>query len=349
MKISLDQTTDYSRGELLKFTNDINLPEYVKTAELDDANSVKDLSKEAFADQWNKAFPIYTPASTFISSLYFNSKKADLYKMWGNFYTSAVSDSLNKAAQVHGIEKDIEEATKSLIQKQAADYNDSFIYTAKLGGEDVELYKVKTAADFTDACNDFSKNVGNFPFEWRLGIAQNFVKRASEFGVDELPDLVCKYAGMFYPDIAALDKELEYRMSKLSSEDHKKIVSQLRDILPSIEKTSEFMQLAEIVYNTEKVAGLYSNHERKCILRDVVDAVFTLPIEKVAEIVDVVKMGNFQFSMRDLKKVSSDKYEEAFGVVLDPQKEAELREVLPTMPLSDVRMFQELTGIKPVA
>ena len=98
---------------------------------------------------------------------------------------------------------------------------------------------------------------------------------------------------------------------------------------------------------TEKKAGLYDKPYNKKILGDPVNRFFTLSLDKVASLLDTITMAGERYAVSDLEKVSGDIFEKAFGFEIDP-KTADAKDVLPTMPKSDVDLFKKLSGIKPI-
>ncbi len=105
--------------------------------------------------------------------------------------------------------------------------------------------------------------------------------------------------------------------------------------------------MAEICYSIEREANLYKTAQSRKILGDPVDRLFTLSPVKVAELLDTVTMAGEKFAMEDLRKIPSDVYTQAFGFDIDP-KTAEAKDILPTMPRTDVELFKQLSGVKPI-
>jgi len=66
-----DHIHDKSLANLVKLAQCVELPEYVKTAEVNDPEDLKELPKEAFADPSHRLFPIHTKADTWASAAYF--------------------------------------------------------------------------------------------------------------------------------------------------------------------------------------------------------------------------------------------------------------------------------------
>lgn len=193
----IDQTKDYSNVKLYHLLRDVQLPDFVKEASLDTTDS---LDKEAFADPYHRLYPINTPASVYISNAFFQDKKAEIVDKFDVSFSTAIEESINKAAKLFEIEKDIEAYNKQANEKVATDYPVSYVAEIKdFEDEEFKLFPVKTSEDVKQAAEVFTKNINKYPFEWRKDIANGFINKAAEFGVDELPDLICKHAGMFYP------------------------------------------------------------------------------------------------------------------------------------------------------
>jgi hypothetical protein len=165
---NFDASTDYSGKEMHRMFKDVEIPEYVKTAELDDSGELRKLPKAAFADPDRMIYPINTPARVYVSNAYFINKKADISKLYGEDYSSQLESAIEKAAEVFEISEDIQEYNKNLNIKQASDYEARHMVDFDIEGIDnpvqLQLYPVKTAGDLTAAAENFTKNISNFPF-----------------------------------------------------------------------------------------------------------------------------------------------------------------------------------------
>lgn len=349
MKLSLDSRHDFSNKELISFLSEAAVPEYVKTAHVATFEDVATLDKTAFADQYNNAFPIDTPANTYVSWAFFMNKKADLDKRWGKGYTSEVEDNFNKAGELHKVSQDLSEYTKHLHSKQAKDYTVKHIYTIKVADVSEDLFPVKTTQDFTKQAEVLNNSFSNLPFSDRVSAAKAFVKQAGDYGVDELPDLLCKYAGLYFPERNVVSAEMYRRVNKISDDETVlKYASLIEKNLPACQSIDDFLKLSEEVNKLECESGVVFDSKVAIDLGDFVDNCFLLPIDKVAYLMNVVDIQGHKFNFEDLQKVSSDVYKEAFGIEIDPKNASDLRDVLPTMPLSDVPLFMELSGLSTI-
>ena len=346
MRYNLDVTDDYSFKELHSYLGIAELPDVVKQSEALTKAATASLPDESFADRYHRAYPIDTPANVYISNAYFTNKKAALEEKWGSSYVAEVEDRIKKAAEITNLTKELEAYNTVVIEKAASDYSEQHVASFDDNGVAYELFPYKTAADISKAAEVFAKHIKEYPFGWRQEIAQNFVKKAEELGVEELPELVCKYGGLYYPDARSFTDELTRRMNKLSSETDKAEYVKCIEKAATADSRSAAMAVCQEAYMIEKKAGAYENVLVYRQLGDIVDKCFPLSIYKIAELLNVIEMAGEPYAVTDLQKVSKDIYKEAFGVELDPTNVETLKETLPTMPLSDVALFRELSGVK---
>lgn len=341
MQHSIDQQTDYSSKELYTYLSGVDIPDFVKEAEL---ASVK-IAEDVYADKQGRHFPLNTKSNIYISNAFLQNKKAGLIELRGKLYVSRVEDEIEKAAKAFGISEELESYNKTAEARSNIEPEDLSIH-AKLGENTVTLFTIKTAAQLNNAADEFVSDMGNYPYGWRRSIAEQFVKSAEALGVEELPDIILKYAGQYFPNIGAIKDELLRRSTKLGGELKENYVKLAEDV-ENVETREEIFKLAEYCYLTESRQGLYNNKYTRKIIGDPVDSFFTLSAEKVASLLDTVTMGGETFSMDEIRKVSADKFEQAFGFELDP-KAAEAKDVLATMPRSDVVLFKKLSGVKSI-
>lgn len=336
---TIDQSTDYSNTELYSFLSGVNLPEFVKEASIEEVTDTT-LNKEAYADTVGKLFPINSKARIYVSNAFLSQKRAELIEAKGKVYVDKVEKAITKAAKDFGIFDEVESYNANI--KTAA--NKEYTISCTFADRELELFKVGSADDLAAKAAEFLLDLSNYPFEWRKDIATEFVKAAEYFDLEELPDLIFKYAGHFYPDFGSITNELERRMNKLSAAG-KEVYSKLISSVEAGLDPEDYYKVAEVCYRTEQGEGLYKKAHLRAVLGDPVDKLFPLSIEKVAKMLDVVTVHDKLYSVDALQKVSNTVFEQAFGFE-KPASLDELRDVLPTMPRSDMALFEKLSGIK---
>lgn len=255
---------------------------------------------------------------------------------------------INKSAEMFGITADLEEYNKIAYERMHKDYETTYAVEIELDGKEVQMWPCKTAEDFNAACNAFVDQLNKFTFQDRIGISRGLIEKSARFQVDDIPDTICKYAGMFYPDMAKLASELKRRKEYLKTASYIDAFDTMLEALPNMEDKEDVMKVAELIYTAERNDGLYNKPEVSRLLPDIVDVCFNTSPEKAASILNTVEMAGEIYHMDELQKISADKYKEAFGVDIDPSNSDALRDILPTMPKSDVELLKELTGVCPL-
>ena len=347
MKYSLDQLTDYSYKELHSFLPLDIIPAYVKEAECITKADTQDLPDEAFADKYHRAFPIKSASDVYISNAYMMNKRAELTDLWGEGYVNEVGLRIVKAAELFNIIDDIRVYNNKLDDKQAQDYTEKTLVSFDVAGNNYELFPYKTAEDIKYQAEQFAVNISNYPFNWRPTIASEFIKQAAELGVDDLPEIILKYGGYHLPDTREFTNTLAKRMRKLSS-DYQEKYKPLIEKSATIGSREDAFKICAEAYQIEKLAGVYEKPLLYREVGDIVDRTMTLSIQKIGEYMNVIKVGGDCYRISDLQKIDKDVYKQAFDCDIDPTKVAELQEVIPTVPLSDWALFQELSNIHPV-
>ncbi len=345
MAFNVDQQKDYSNKELYKFLKISETPEFVKTASVDSYSDYAKIKKHGFADPEKRLFPIDTAARTYISNAFFQNNKKAVVKTLGKKYAEQLEHRIKKAAEVWGVSESLEKYNKDLALSYYVQPKTIKIAEINENGVSLDFYEVSDAEQFKQAAEHFCKNIDKHPFKWRRKISEEFVKKASHFSVDEIPDIIMKYAGMFYAELPYVSKELWRRSTKLG-EEAKAAYQIIQNNLSELDCVEDIFKIAEICDELEKKANL--SYKVKEILGDPVDRLFDLPIEKVAQMLDVVKVHGKTYSVPDFVNVSKEIYTQAFGADIDPTNKVELVDFLPTAPLSDFNLFLELTNIKPI-
>lgn len=342
---TLDHIDDFSKKELYNYLSGHQIPQYVKNAEEDTFETKEMLPKTAFAST-GKSFPINTKARTYLSYVFLKNKEASIKETFKKQYFDDALKNVKQAADAFGIQKDLDKYDKEYLQKQAGE---TWAHTLSIpiGDDELELYSVKNASETHNASIDFVKNIRKYPFAWRRKIANHLYKAAEDFELEDLPDLVLKYAGFYIPDPTHIEDEIARRSGQIKDAAKKEQYQKLAEGAPTA-SYNDLLKIAGDLDMFEDQEGLYANSKVAAILGDVVDKVFTLSMEKVANIIDVVNCHDKTYHIRDLQKVGAHIYKEATGIDIDPSNKDELREVIPTIPRSDMALLEELSGLRSI-
>src|SRR5260221_14096045 len=109
----LDQTGDINGQQLYRLTKLYPLPPFVKEASSKDVYGNDELETHQFADPAHRQFPCHTAAATYISTLFFMNKKAEM----DEDMSQIVEDRLDQFAFIYGMD----ERLRKLRQKLASD------------------------------------------------------------------------------------------------------------------------------------------------------------------------------------------------------------------------------------
>lgn len=341
MNHKFDIQTDESKTKLFNYLNGYSLPSYVKEAELEsDTKSVN------FADSHNKLFAIDSPKDVFLSNAYFQNNKAKFAQVYAHRYTKRVESELEKAAELFNIKADLEKYNQELKNESYNEVKVKHASTLTIGDDEYDVCAYHDGKSLTKAAVEFVKNIDKYPFAFRKKVSEDIVKAAEEVHPEELPDLVLKYAGQFFPDFDNLDFELKRRSYKVKSAEAKETFDTLRKEINNLNTVDDIFKVAEIVYLTEKQDGLYDIPKIASVLGDVVDKLFVFSPVKVASMLDVVECHDRVYHIKDLQKIGASIYKDATGIELDPKCAEELREIFPTIPRADLNLLEELSGLK---
>lgn len=340
-----DQNYDTSDKELYTFLSlkGLQLPGYVKEASIESVKT-DGTRKLAHADEINGLFPIDTPERVYVSNAFFQNKKAEILATKGLPYLNKVAANIEKAAKIFGIEQDVN-LYKEALSKESSQALPSYDISVKIASDaDYDLFNMNSADDVVYKSAEFLIDIHQYPFAWRQDISKQFIKAAEYFDVEELPDIIFKYAGYYFPEKTAAKAEVLRRANKVKDE-VKHIYKVAAEAIEQAESQDEFFKVAEVLYNLEYEAGLYKNAHYRKVLGDPVDKLFVTAVEKVANMLDVVSIHGKLYSVDAFSKIANDTFEQAFGFE-KPASADELKDILPTLPMSDFALFKKISGIK---
>lgn len=339
----LDIQTDLSNKELYALSKIASFPAYVQEADQPDIDEIRKLPKEAFADKYNKAFPINNKTNTYLSYGYFLPKKEAIANQWGEKFANEVENNIKEASLLFGCEEDINELERSIKKAEAKDYDEKVI-VAKMGSFE-EKHTYKTKKDLAKIAEHFDKNLSKYPFSTRRQVAKDLLKAALDNSFDELPELILKYAGYgYFPDIPQIKEELVRRAGKLKSAENKNRYQEMINNLREVGSNEVIFKVAEIVYETERLEGLYDKKKTASVLPDPVDTFFSVTIEKAASAMDVVKVGDKTYDFQTLKSIPKNYYEEVGLGGIDFSNPKLAKEELSTLPLADFELLKKMVG-----
>ena len=367
-----DQTLDLNGQELHRILSVYPLPDFVKNASQEDICGGDDLPPHLFADMTRRRYPIHSGPATVISSIFFNEKRASM----NSHQAALVETKLNKAADYFKVEGYVRRLTEKVAE--AATYDETAlpdtIFAIVFDGADGtkerhyplrNVHEVKTAAAWLKDHRD------ELPFADRRQIADKILTKAAEFGAG-LPDhryTLEKMAGLGVcsgTDAAKLIRTRIYaagnthRPSDIQIE-LEKLAKLCEDSPQAIHHFSSLTKIAEIVDQFDHESGL--NRKYDDVIERPEDVLFAVTGKAAAEvdseIVGNALTGNYYkkadlqaVPMRDLADNLGEDFAQEVSTAGAWIDMAKLASIVPTLPLGDAELFDEVVaaaGIQPFA
>lgn len=182
-----------------------DLPDYVKTADVDDAfpAQTRQLPATVFGDAHTRSFAVHTKAACWLAAVDFEEQRA----RFSAKYAARVEAAITKAASAWGILPDVERvrnAATAMRQTSLEKLADSeFALVRQLGNQVERQYPLRNAAEVAAAAAWLHKYAAEFPRRDRQKIAQRIVDRCDDTGaaIDSATrEFLDKVAGYGVPD-----------------------------------------------------------------------------------------------------------------------------------------------------
>lgn len=355
--MSVDLPSDLSARDLHRFSRLYEFPSWVKSASLDRLRG-KGMSVTQYADPLHRRYPCGDRASTWMSALYFEEKRAEL----DSRSAALISERLEKMIDFWGVRGEVEQMRKraaELREQSERELPDSHYAYVWVGddGTKIRHYRLANAAEVKRAADYLCEHRGRFPYRVRQMMAQKILKRAQEENVKLAADVEGKLnrtAGNGEPDYGKIRVALGRRTMVVSNPDAKKTAQALHDIIqPSMHLSRD--QLGKFV---EALDDFDRRNLKPFSLDFPEDEIYATDgvEQKVAGEVCELVTGN-RYDLADFEKLSADDLRAVLGddfvsevqdgLEISPVKVAE---VARTLPRGDAELFERLlasVGVRP--
>jgi len=161
-----DHFDDRNQKQLHAFNKVIDLPGFVKTAGVSDADEVASIPSNCFADGVNRKYPVHTKKDTYLSRLYF-TKNSSMYKEASQ--KDVVANNIDKAVNFWGLD------TTYTVKEQAEKLSYSLPIVDYQGNE-IDRWVLQTPRDFEKAAIQIFENKGMFTYPQRRQLARQMLK-----------------------------------------------------------------------------------------------------------------------------------------------------------------------------
>lgn len=344
----IDITDDVSKKYYNAFTQQVQMPEYVKSAQVLTADDASEIPATAFADSFNKKFAIDSKANCWCSALYFYGNQCN------NLPTSKQAETrLLNAARIWNIVEDVETIKRAFeLQTIPVSYAISFDYK----GAKVERCPDHTKEAATASAEWLYSNRFKFPAKIQKQAAERLLTKADSMKLtantlcyldrlansDSYANINCKIALAITDRLNAIPT---YKWSDLEDE-LLKISNDLNKTPYDISNNSDlFVQAIE---SLDIKHGL--NQKWGSALQHPVDVCYRVNMTKAAAVadntvhlttgtpIDLSRISDHQLE-KGLKIAGDDflAYCQTDGLNVDRSKAAE---ILPTLPKPEAFRFE---------
>jgi hypothetical protein len=348
----IDITDDVSKKYYNAFTQQVEMPEYVKSAEVLTADAAEHIPQTAFADSFNKKFAVDSKANCWCSALYFYGNQCN------NFSASKQAEQkLLNAARIWGISNDVERIKRSFEEQTIpVSYAMSFDYK----GVKVERCPDHTKEAATASAEWLYANRLKFPTSVQKQAAERLLAKADSMKIgtqaityldrlansDSYANLNCKIAMAITDRLSAIQtykwSELEDEMLKAAND----LNAAPYDICHNGSVFVSALEALDVKHGLNTKWGSQLQHP--------VDVCYRTNMTKAAAIadstvhlttgtpIDLSKISDHQLE-KGLKIAGDDflSYCQTDGLNVDRSKAAE---ILPTLPKPEAYRFE--TAVK---
>lgn len=229
-----------------KIFHDQELPDFVKSGEIEDRNSLAALPDTAFADQQQRLFPIHDRGHVFMSAAYAAA---------GN--DQAALSTIEKAASAFGIKDAVDEIKAHVQDRLSKEANQKTASVAIRNEFEIpcgdSTLKGRSDATLQKAAEFFLSNRSQLSFDDRVKCASALLKEAADRGI-EIPSLESQ-AGQGGCDLARYKAAALCRGTFIIGEGDR---SQFTEMVHSINEKSTTPDLLKAAAYLDHIDTVYS-------------------------------------------------------------------------------------------
>jgi hypothetical protein len=364
-QIVLDHVGDTNGAELHRFAKLYDFPAYVKSASHEETTRPGRLPANAYGDPRVSAFPCHTPASTYLSAVYFAEKQSH-YRPKD---AARVQGRIQKAAAYFGIVPDVDAvfAASAAVVKSADDRrpDDDFAYCwVDDAGNRHRQWRLATAADCKAAADALYANRDALSYADRNVIAGKILQKAARHGASlgGVEAFVERQAGHGVCDpkeVVAMCRDRALLARRPEERDAMNKLAAMIAGKPSAALLPDMLvKLATTVDGFDAAIGLSGRYTDR--IRRPEDVIFKATYKECRAGVGVAcpLVTGSVYDKTDFAKLSSEDLRGLFGdgavdqvmngLDLDVEKLAELAQ---TMPRPDAELFEQMldaAGVPPL-
>jgi len=366
MPFLADHVADKNHVELARLAKQYDFPSFVKQANLDQITSPRTRPDTVYADPVRKQYPCDSAASTWLSVLYYQEKRAEFHPK----DRVHIERLLTQYVDYWGI-KAACEAVRSRwadlhknAEAQLPDTEFAYVFVDEQGRKDRHL-RMKTAAEVKAAAEYVLEHRDKFPFTIRHTMSKKILEKAARLGaaISSEREFLEKQAGMGVCDPTEVVRMIEDRARRVKNDTVRteffKIAKFVKDTPRKALQPEALVKLADTIDQLDRrlnFVGMYQEglpRPEEVIFK----ATFSKAASAMVEHVFTTSGKGYEKSafkklaLPDVQALLGDEFADRVKTALgdvDPEKMAE---EVATLPRPDAEMLDSLLsdhGIAPV-
>lgn len=360
----LDQIADISGAELVRLCSFCSPPDFVKSASIQgkhlfDPPTDEKIARNIYADVEHRLYPCHNPASTWLSALFFQDKRAEYTRKFGADCARLTELRLNELARTYRIKDAVAAIASShaTMNKPASVVDtDWAIVKTEADGQVYRDLRLANPQEIKAAGAYLLEHHNAIPAEDRLMAAQRVLEKAAAAAIDmgELTEPLQRMAGQGICDPADVVQFFRIRQKLASSTLQAVEIGKLADaIAANPEMTLTPQRLPELLKAAEEIdTKLHLRGNYTDVIKAPEDVLFSVTYGSVKSALDnsIALLSGGVYDKQAMAKLPLSQFRDVFGddlareitssgLDIDPVK---LAEVAPTLPLPDARLLERL-------
>jgi hypothetical protein len=363
----MDHVADRNGVELTRLAQLYDFPKFVKQANMEvTLNPASTVAVTAFADPRHREFPCHTAASTWLSALYFQEKRAEFHPK----DQARIESSIDHYAGYWRIKEAVTKMRgrwKELHKEADSQLPDSayaWVWAGENGHKDRRL-PLRNAMEVKVAAEWLHKHCDRVPFSDRHVIATKILEKRARFGasVGPLLEFIEKQAGQGVCDPGEVIEMIENRAMLAQNPElrnqFKKMAATVASAPAMVLQPDTLVKLAETMDKLDRNLGIVGKYSEALPRPE--DVIFKVTFGKAASATQQVvalttgktyeKTAFKRLAASDLTELFGQEFAERVCTPLgevDPEKMAEEAH---TLPRPDAQLLDGLlseNGIRPL-
>ena len=286
----VDAVDDRNHQVLHKLAKLVDLPAFVKTAQLVAPEQAATLSQQVFGDPVTRKFPCHTKAATWLAQMYFLNAR----HLYPTKQAAQVQERISKAVDYWSISGQIKQAVQAWETKQSSVEgeltDDSYALVVDYDGQQLRRWPITNEVNVKAAAAALYQFRARFPYDWRLAASRRILQKAAQFNVigiePEVHEYLTKAAGLGSTAPRLAGEGIARRMLMVPDKDIEVKVAAAKlaktvAAMPGIPRASVMIKLARIIDRLDREQGFYPYYDEAGL--DMPEEIFFQLTEKKAQ------------------------------------------------------------------